>query len=99
MHFKTSIALAAATVAAVSATPIKARGETTTLKVTQIQRVSSVKNLVANGRDRLQHYNNKKSDGNRLVSSGTVTNEDVTYVAPVNIGGATWQLIVDTGCE
>jgi hypothetical protein len=99
MHFKTSIALVAATAAAVSASPIKVRDETTSLKVTQIQRVTSVKNLVANGRDRLQHYNKEKSDGNRLVSSGTVTNEDVTYVAPVNIGGATWQLIVDTGCK
>jgi hypothetical protein len=99
MHFNTPIALVAAAAAAVSASPIKARGETTSLKVTQIQRVSSVKNLVANGRERLQHYNNEKSEGNRLVSSGTVTNEDVTYVAPVTIGGATWQLIVDTGCK
>ena len=88
-----------AAAAAVSASPIQPRGETTTLVVTQRQHVTSVKNLVANGRDRLQHYNNEKSEGNRLVSSGTVTNEDVTYVAPVNIGGATWQLIVDTGCK
>lgn len=99
MHFNTPIALVAAAAAGISASPIQPRGETTTLVVKQIQHVTSVKNLVANGRDRLEHYNNKKSDGNRLASSGTVTNEDVTYVAPVNIGGATWQLIVDTGCK
>jgi hypothetical protein len=99
MHLNTPIAFVAAAAAGVSASPIQPRGEVTTLTVTQVQHVTSVKNLVANGRDRLDHYNNKKSDGNKLVSSGTVTNEDVTYVAPVKIGGATYQLIVDTGCK
>ena len=98
MHFNTPIALVAAAAAAVSASPIQPRGETTTLVVKQISHLTSVKNLVANGRDKIQKINNEKSGGNRLVSSGTVTNEDVTYVAPVTIGGATWQLIVDTGC-
>lgn len=35
----------------------------------------------------------------KRVSSGVVTNEDVSYVAPVVIGGKTWELIVDTGCK
>ena len=99
MHFNAPIALVAAAAAAVSASPIQARSETTSLKVTQIQRLTSVKNLVTKGQDKIQQINHDKSEGNRLVSSCTVTNEDVTYVAPVNIGGSTWQLIVDTGCE
>jgi len=99
MHFNAPIALVAAAAAAVSASPIKPRAEPSTLVVKQVQNVSSVKNLVSNGRARIQKINNDKSEGNRLVSSGTVTNEDVTYVAPVSIGGRTWDLIVDTGCE
>lgn len=98
MFFKTPLLVAAAA-AAVSASPIKPRDQTTVLPVKQVNSVTSVKNLVAKGHERIQKINSGKSDGNRLVSSGTVTNEDVTYVAPVSIGGKTWQLIVDTGCK
>lgn len=96
MFFKTPLLVAAAA-AAVSASPIKPRDQTTVLPVKQVNSVTSVKNLVTKGHERIQKINSGKSDGNRLVSSGTVTNEDVTYVAPVSIGGKTWQLIVDTG--
>jgi hypothetical protein len=99
MHFNAPIALVAAAAAVVSASPIKARAEPTTLVVKQVQNLTSVKNLVTKGRAKIQKINNDKSEGNRLVSSGTVTNEDVTYVAPVSIGGKTWELIVDTGCK
>ena len=99
MHFNAPIALVAAAAAVVSASPIKARAEPTTLVVKQVQNLTSVKNLVTKGRAKIQKINNDKSEGIRLVSSGTVTNEDVTYVAPVSIGGKTWELIVDTGCK
>lgn len=99
MYFNTPLAVVAAAAAVVSASPIKPRAEPTTLAVKQVYNLSSVKNLVTKGRSKIQKINGDKSEGNRLVSSGTVTNEDVTYVAPVSIGGKTWDLIVDTGCE
>lgn len=99
MYFNTPLVVVAAAAAVVSASPIKSRAEPTTLAVKQVYNLSSVKNLVTKGRSKIQKINGDKSEGNRLVSSGTVTNEDVTYVAPVSIGGKTWDLIVDTGCE
>lgn len=95
MFFKTPLLVAAAA-AAVSASPIK-RDETAALPVKQVINITSVKNLVTKGHERIQKINGDKE--NRLTSSGTVTNEDVTYVAPVSIGGKTWELIVDTGCK
>jgi hypothetical protein len=100
MHFNTHLAVVAAAAAVVSASPIQPRDQPpTTLPVKQVYNLTSVKNLVTKGRSKIQKINGDKSEGNRLVSSGSVTNEDVTYVAPVSIGGRTWDLIVDTGCK
>lgn len=89
MLINTLLVLAAA---AVSASPVERRAKTISVPLTRIANVTSAKNIVEKGKARLGKYNSQ-------VSSGSVTNEDVTYVAPVTIGGTTWSLIVDTGCE
>jgi hypothetical protein len=64
-----------------------------------VSNFKSIKNIVAKGQARINAINGVKHVGaSTEVSSGSVTNEDVTYVAPVTIGGNTWDLIVDTGC-
>jgi hypothetical protein len=83
--------LAAAT--AVSASPVAHQAKTAVLPLKRVSNVKSIKNLVNKGQARINQINSVAA-----VSSGAVTNEDVTYVAPVTIGGNTWQLIVDTGC-
>ncbi|KAF4955905.1 hypothetical protein FSARC_11720 [Fusarium sarcochroum] len=87
-----------ATAAAVLASPLEPRAETAVLPLKHVANVNSFKSIVQKGQARLQKVNNQDRTFNRdAVSSGSVTNEDVTYVAPVTIGGRTWNLIVDTG--
>jgi hypothetical protein len=93
MFFVTILALAAATV---SASPIETRAKTVTLPLKHVRNVSSIKNIVEKGKARIDKINGVSSLVAR-TASGSVTNEDVTYVAPVIIGGTTWSLIVDTG--
>ena len=90
------VALLAA--AAVSASPVALQPRTAVLPLKHVSNISSVKNIVAKGQARLNKVNGIFAVDAADVSSGSVTNEDVTYVAPVTIGGSTWQLIVDTGC-
>lgn len=85
--------------AAVSASPIEPQAKAAVLPLKHISNVSSVKNIVDKGHARISKVNGVTAVGATVeVSSGSVTNEDVSYVAPVSIGGNTWQLIVDTGC-
>lgn len=58
-------------------------------------------NLIPLGTARIHNINGitTTSLATSLVSSGVITNELVSYVAPVVIGGKTWELIVDTGCK
>lgn len=88
----------AAAVMAVTASPVAPR-EASTVKVplTRHTRVTSAQNLVNSGHAFINKINGEHTVGNVDANSGSVTNEDVTYVAPVVIGGKTWQLIVDTG--
>ena len=98
MAFLTLLTIAAAA-AAVSASPIERQAKTVVLPLTHFSKVTSIKNIVNKGQTRINAINGVKAIGaTPEVSSGSVTNEDVTYVAPVSIGGTTWQLIVDTGC-
>jgi len=85
---------------AVSASPVERRqAKTAVLPLTHVSNVTSIKNIVSKGQARMNHINGIETvSASPAVSSGTVTNEDVSYVAPVSIGGKTWQLIVDTGC-
>lgn len=91
------IALIAAAV--VSASPVDLQARTTVLPLKHVNSITSVKNLVDRGHARLNKVNGVSTHSAALASSGAVTNEDVSYVAPVSIGGSTYQLIVDTGCK
>jgi hypothetical protein len=93
------VALVAVAAAAVSASPVERQAQTAVLSLKHVSNVTSIKNIVDRGQARINAINGVQAIGAAPeVSSGSVTNEDVTYVAPVSIGGSTWQLIVDTGC-
>ena len=96
MFYKASLAVAAA--AAVSASPIEQRDSTVNLPLAKHSTVTSIQNIVARDQANIRKINSNSQDQVN-PSSGTVTNEDVSYVAPVSIGGKTYQLIVDTGCK
>lgn len=103
MFFQTSLTLAAAA-AMVSAAPAAAppapaeeMKPAVILSMKHAMNVTSIKNLVAKGQARL----NKINGGADIVArdgSGTVINDLSSYLAPMSIGGKTWDLIVDTGC-
>lgn len=92
-----SLAVVAAASAAL-ASPVKPSGKTVTLPVKRVSNVKSAKNLVQKERARLDKINGVKTVNVDAVS-GPVTNELITYVAEVTIGGSTYDLIVDTGCK
>jgi hypothetical protein len=93
------VALLAIAAAAVSASPVERRAQTAVLPLKHVSNVTSIKNIVGRGQARINAINGvQAASAASEVSSGSVTNEDVTYVASVSIGGNTWQLIVDTGC-
>lgn len=94
----TSLAVVATATAAL-ASPVKPSGKTVTLPVKRVSNVKSAKSLVQKGHARLAKVNNVKTVGNIDASSGSITNEDVSYVANVQIGDGTYSLIVDTGCK
>lgn len=88
------VSLLAVAAAVVSASPIESQAKPIHLSLKHVNTVKSVKNVVQHGQARINKVN-----GVAAISSGTVTNELVSYLAPVIIGGKTWQLIVDTGCK
>jgi hypothetical protein len=93
------VALLAVAAAAVSASPVERQAKTVVLPLKHVSTVKSIKNIVEKGRARIDTINGVRAVGATAeASSGSVTNDDVSYVAPVSIGGTTWQLIVDTGC-
>lgn len=92
MLFGSLLVLAAA---AVSASPVERQVKTAVIPLKHYSNLTSIKNIVDKGQLRINKINGVNS---KRADSGDVTNEDVSYYAPVVIGGATWQLIVDTGC-
>lgn len=97
--FFASLLLAAA---AVTASPVDLRARGTVLPLRHVSNVTSIKNILDRGTARLNKINGVATTSigaSTLVSSGVITNELVSYVAPVVIGGKTWELIVDTGCK
>lgn len=80
------------------ASPIERQASTAGLPLKRVSNLTSPKSLVSKGQARLNKVNGVTVKAVSDVSSGSVTNEDVSYVAPVSIGGTTYQLIVDTGC-
>jgi len=96
MLFAAPLAIAAAVV---SASPVERQANTAVLSLKHFSNFTSIKNIVDRGKARINKINGiQVISASPEVSSGSVTNEDVSYVAPVSIGGNTWQLIVDTGC-
>lgn len=95
------VALLSMAAVAVSAAPLEPRAETVALPLKKHTNVTSINNIVQRGHARISAINGQSAPAARAadVSSGTVTNEDVSYVAPVTIGGKSYDLIVDTGCE
>jgi hypothetical protein len=92
------VGLLAVAAAVVSASPVERRATSVVLPLKHVSNFTSIKNIVNKGQARINHINSVNSVGAVSdASSGSITNEDVTYVAPVSIGGTTWQLIVDTG--
>ncbi|CAK3788785.1 acid protease [Lecanosticta acicola] len=87
----------AAAAAVVSALPTAREAQPMSLPLSHVNTAKSMSSIVSKGQSKISHINGGEKAGNSYASSGTVTNEDVTYVAPVSIGGNTWQLIVDTG--
>jgi hypothetical protein len=91
-----STAFVASLVLSAFATPIE-RESFVTIPVKKVGSATA-KGLVEKDLRRLDNVNS----GGRKASpaatgSGTVTNEDVTYVAAVTVGSQTFSLIVDTG--
>ncbi|KAL7952320.1 putative aspartic protease [Trichoderma compactum] len=89
-----SIAIVAAATAAL-ASPVKPSAKTAALTVKRISNVKSLKNVVQKGQARIDKINGVKDIVAR--AAGPVTNEDISYVASVTIGGRSYDLIVDTG--
>lgn len=94
MKFVSLLALAAA----VSSSPVERKSTTAVLPLKHSINVTDLKNIVNKGQARINKINGGVATRAVAVNSGAVTNEDVSYVAPVVIGGKTWELIVDTGC-
>ncbi|PIB02373.1 Polyporopepsin [Cercospora beticola] len=95
MFFRASLGLAAAA-AVVSAAPVQQESSSIVLPLKRVANFSSMKSIVQSGEAKISKINS----GSKLTarqSSGSITNEDVTYVAPIVVGGRTWDLIVDTG--
>lgn len=92
-----SLTIAAAVVSA--ATPPQPPTSSITLPLKRFSKVKSVKTIIQKGRARLHHCNgNRPVTSNKVVGSGAVTNDDVSYIAAVIIGSGTWNLVIDTGC-
>lgn len=95
-------ALLSVAAVAVSAAPLETQVKTVALPLKAHHNVTSIKNIVNKGALRIDAINGVQSANAARaadVSSGSVTNEDVSYIAPVVIGSTTYDLIVDTGCK
>ena len=101
MFFRSRIAIAAVAVAAaVSAVPVESQAKSAILPLTRVSNInSSIKNLIGRGQSRINAINGVHTRPHPDVITDPATNEDVFYVAPIKIGGTTWNLIVDTGCK
>ncbi|KAI6716758.1 hypothetical protein JHW43_000710 [Diplocarpon mali] len=93
MLFTFHLTLAAA-FAVVSARPPKMADYGSAIPLTRIMKVDSMKRIVAKGKARLDTFNT--ISGMRMFLSGQITNDHISYVAPVLIAGHVRQLLVDT---
>lgn len=97
----TSLALAASVASLVAAVPTAVEKRTTIpVRKGHSSKGISAKSVVERDLARIANYNARKPASAGLearASSGTATNEDVSYVASVTICSASYSLIVDTG--
>ncbi|EGX95819.1 cathepsin E, putative [Cordyceps militaris CM01] len=98
MRFTTLSILVAAD--AILASPVeRAAKPAATLPLKHVINVSSASGLIARGQARLNKINGGSGQAvlGNVDASGPAQNDDVSYIASVAIGSASWNLIVDTG--
>ncbi|PMB72268.1 Polyporopepsin [Beauveria bassiana] len=83
---------------AILASPVERATKPSAVPVKHVVKVSSPNGLIAKGQARINKINGAAENtlGN-IDASGPAENDDVSYIASVAIGSASWDLIVDTG--
>ncbi|TVY51688.1 Polyporopepsin [Lachnellula cervina] len=90
---------------AVSASPVERQAKRAVLSLNHVSNitpgnVTSIKNIVNKGQARVNKINGVQAVGPAPdVGSGSVTNEDVSYVAPVSIGASNTWCGAQSSCE
>ncbi|OAA50794.1 Peptidase aspartic [Beauveria brongniartii RCEF 3172] len=82
---------------AILASPVERATKPSVVPVKHVVNVSSPSGLVAKGQARINKVNGAEKTLGNIDASGPAENDDVSYVASVAIGSASWDLIVDTG--
>ncbi|KAM3497251.1 hypothetical protein MY10362_009391 [Beauveria mimosiformis] len=82
---------------AILASPVERATKPSAVPVKHVVNVSSPSGLVAKGQARINKVNGAVKTLGNIDTSGPAENDDVSYVASVAIGSASWDLIVDTG--
>nr|POE59383.1 polyporopepsin [Quercus suber] len=100
MFFTTHVIVVAAVAVAVSASPIETQVKATVLPLKHFTNITSIKNIVEKGQTRINKINTATAKGpSPDASSGSVTNEDVSYLAPINIGASNTWCGASRSCE
>ncbi|PQK13592.1 hypothetical protein BB8028_0004g05230 [Beauveria bassiana] len=82
---------------AILASPVERATKPSAVPVKHVVKVSSPNGLIAKGLARINKINGAESTLGNIDASGPAENDDVSYIASVAIGSASWDLIVDTG--
>ncbi|KAM3454967.1 hypothetical protein NHJ6243_008698 [Beauveria neobassiana] len=82
---------------AILASPVERATKPSAVPVKHVVKVSSPNGLIAKGLARINKINGAESTLENIDASGPAENDDVSYIASVAIGSASWDLIVDTG--
>ncbi|KAM3521644.1 hypothetical protein NHJ13051_006114 [Beauveria bassiana] len=82
---------------AILASPVERATKPSAVPVKHVVKVSSPNGLIAKGQARINKINGAENVLGNIDASGPAENDDVSYIASVAIGSASWDLIVDTG--
>ncbi|KAM0668294.1 hypothetical protein ACQRIU_001856 [Beauveria bassiana] len=82
---------------AILASPVERATKPSAVPVKHVVKVSSPNGLIAKGQARINKINGAENALGNIDTSGPAENDDVSYIASVAIGSASWDLIVDTG--
>ncbi|XMA10504.1 hypothetical protein WAI453_003295 [Rhynchosporium graminicola] len=94
----TTLAVVAIALSSASASPTEHENKrSAVLPLRRNINISSIKNLVQSGRDRIAARHGLRSSDVKRANSGAIKNEDLWYTVPVDIGGTIWNLVLDTG--